>query len=186
MPLKIDESVLRKTRIFNDILNTPNLRRNIAPDLADGLRFEYSPPIPPEEEAAISSFKELGVCLRGDHVVKHAPYKTPDLITGGFLSNGSAECVYLADCKFNAKNPGGFFGNTKDFCKLIADKFLVAGTWNIYASEKECFVLFSKKNAEKAKSRLHKFRKANDGSAVFAFAETLTVCDPAEFRTYFI
>lgn len=185
MPLKIDETVLRKTEIFRKILDDKNRRAGVAPTLAKGLRFEYSPPVPREGKQALDSFGGLGVCLRGDHVVKHSKHKTPDLITGGFLSAGNAECVCLAECKFNAKNPGRFFGNAKAFRDQIADKFLVITTWKICAPEKKCFILFSKENAEKAKARLRNFRKASKGSADFTLAETLTVCDLAEFRTFF-
>ena len=185
MPLKIDEYVLRETAIFREILDDRIRSAGIAPDVAEGLRLEYLPPIPPEDDAALDSIAGLGVCIRGDCVVENPPYKTPDLITGGFLSGGNEECVYLADCKFNAKNPGRFFGNENDFRKELADKFLVIGHWDIQTAEKKFFVLFSQKNAEKAKSRLHKFRKASNGSDVFSVAETLTVCDLAEFRTYF-
>lgn len=184
MQIKIDESVLRKTEIFRKILDDKNRRAGGAPALAEGLRFEYLPPVPREDKQALDSFGGLGVCLRGDYVDKHAWYKTPDLITGGFDSSTKSEVVYLAECKFNAGHPGNVLGKSSDFHKSIADKFKVVDLWKIHAPAKEFFVLFSHGNAEQAKYRLHQLQRASKGEEK-DLMESFTICNLTEFKARF-
>lgn len=186
MQIKIDEAVLRKTAVFCEILSDANKRNNIAPSLEQGILREYMLPIPQDDQAAINRLSGLGICLRGDHIVKHAGYNTPDVITGGFLAGESGEAVYLAECKFNSTNPANNFCNMKKFRNLVADKFCVVDTnfWNIYAPNKKFFVIFPAQKADQAKSRIRKLQKASEG-AEQSLVEQFTVCDLTEFRTYF-
>lgn len=187
MQIKIDESVLRKTEVFSEVLEDANRRNGIAPDLACGIREEYGDPIPKEDKDAIDNLSGLGVCLRGDHVIKHPPHKTPDIITGGFSVETESEVVYLAECKFNTEKPDNIFGKSKEFRRLVSDKFQVvdANIWNIYAPNKKFFVLFPHKNAELAKRRMRALQKASEGDEL-EIAKSFTVCNLTEFRDYFV
>ena len=187
MQIKIDESVLRKTDVFCRILEDANKRNDIAPDLARGICEEYNAPIPKEDKDAIDKLAGCGVCLRGDYVVKHPKYKTPDVITGGFLAGTKNEVVYLAECKFNAENPGKIFGKSKEFHRLVSKKFQVLDTdiWNIYAPDKKFFVLFPLKNTEVAKFRMRNLQKELEGDEL-TLVESFIVCDLTEFREYFV
>lgn len=189
MRIKIDESVLRKTAVFREILDDANRRKDVAPELAKGLSSEFddSRPIDAEDCAAVNSFLDLGTCLRGDHVSKHASFKTPDLITGGFSTETADEVVYLAECKFNAENPANFFSNPKSFHDLVSDKFRVvdASVWNIYATEKKFFVLFPHRHAETAKHRFHKLQKESEGEEL-SVVKLFSVCNLTEFRDCFV
>lgn len=183
MQIKIDETVLRKTDVFDKVLADENKRKGIAPDLAVALSREYKHP-DPAEKFAIGSFSGLGICLLGDYVDKHARYKTPDLITGGFDSSTKSEVVYLAECKFNAGHPGNVLGKSSDFHKNIADKFKVVDLWKIHAPAKEFFVLFSHGNAEQAKYRLHQLQRASKGEEK-DLMESFTICNLTEFKARF-
>lgn len=184
MQIKIDESVLRKTEVFSKVLEDANRRNDIAPDLACGIRKEYGNPIPNEDKDAIDNLSGLGVCLRGDHVIKHTSDKTPDIITGGFLKGTTNEIVYIVECKFNAENPGNTLGKLSDFRYLVADKFHVVNRWNIYAQGKKFFVLFPHKNAELAKRRMRALQKASERDEL-KIVKSFTVCNLTEFRDYF-
>lgn len=194
MPLKIDESVLRKTEIFRDVLDDANRRNGVAPDLACAIRSEYENAakkagkrIPKEDDDAINLFSGLGVCLRGDHVVKKPNYKTPDLITGGFLLERDSECVFIAECKFGAENPANNFYDTKQFHDLVADKFFVlnVGGWDVYAPEKKFFVIFANDKSDTAKAWQRRLKNASEGGEL-NLVESFVVCDLEEFRTYFL
>lgn len=185
MQIKIDESVLRKTEVFSEVLEDANRRKNIATDLAHGVESEYSKPIPREDLNAINLLLGLGVCLRGDHVIKHPSHKTPDIITGGFLKGTTNEIVYIVECKFNAKNPGNTLGKLSDFRYLVADKFHVVNRWNIYAQGKKFFVLFPIEKIEVAKLRMRALKAASEG-ADRRLLEDFNICDLVEFRGYFV
>lgn len=186
MQIKIDPSVLRKTDIFREILDDANRRKNIEVDLKTGILREYKHSVDPEEQTAADRFADLGVCLRGDLVVKRHEYKTPDLITGGFQTESQQETVYLAECKFNAENPGNLFGKSKDFHERVADKFRVvdADIWNIYAPGKKFFVLFPHKNSEQTKARMRALQRASEGEEL-RLAKLFTVCNLTEFSAFF-
>ncbi len=184
MRIKIDESVLRKTEVFADILADANRREGIAPDLSHGISKEYLPPIPPEDKDAIDSLSGLGICLLGDLVVKRHEYKTPDIITGGFFADTKNEVVYIAECKFNAESPGNIFGKSEDFHRLVSDKFRVLETWSVYAPNKKFFVLFPLKKTEVAKARMRALQKASEGEEL-TLIKSFSVCDLTEFRESF-
>lgn len=186
MRIKIDESVLRKTDVFCRILDDANKRNNIAPNLSCGIIAEYKGIIPQQDEYAISTFDGLGICLRGDHIVKHPVYKTPDLVTGGFLAGTTDEAVYLAECKFNSENPANNFLNIGEFRRLVADKFQVinADIWNIYAPKRKFFVIFPYEKVGQAKSRMRALQRASEGEEL-ALTTSFTICDLTEFREYF-
>ncbi len=185
MQIKIDESVLRKTEVFSEVLEDANRRNGIAPDLARGIRKEYGDPIPKEDKDAIDNLSGLGICLRSDHVIKHPAYKTPDMVTGGFLKGTANEIIYVVECKFNAENPGNTLGKLSDFRNLVADKFHVVNRWNIYARDKKFFVLFPIEKIEVAKLRMRALKTASEDTDR-RLLEDFNICDLVEFRGYFV
>lgn len=78
MQIKIDESVLRKTEVFSEVLEDANRRNGIAPDLACGIREEYGDPIPTEDKDAIDNLSGLGILF-----ARRSRHKTSSLQNPG-------------------------------------------------------------------------------------------------------